>query len=169
LILFVWPVGLLGGDDDGGDSAAGGNGQGGQQTRLVGQVVLEPRREGSDDAGLALVTRTGDQFELALEARLTPTKRNQAYEVWLYNSRQDAVSLGAQVTDDQGAFAGRAALPDDWKSYEFVDISRERVDRNAAHSGTSVLRGEIADVEQPVQQQQQQQGGNSGADGGDGG
>jgi len=173
LALLVWPVGLLGGDDDSGEPAA--NGQGGGQAELVGQLLLEPVRAGSDAAGVALVTRTGDQFELALQAQVPPTKRNQAYEVWLFNSRDDAVSLGAQVTDDQGTFAGRASLPDNYEDYRSVDISRERVDRNAAHSGTSVLRGQIDEIQRPTeqqrqqQQQQQQQGSGDGSGSGDGG
>ncbi len=134
-VLLIWPVGLLtGGDDsDGGESAS-------NRTELVGQVLLRPTQKGSKDAGIAVVTSRGDRLELSLQARVTPTKRNQAYEVWLYNSAEDARSLGAQVTDNQGTFAGRANLPENYKDYRFIDISRETVDSNAAHSGTSVLR-----------------------------
>jgi hypothetical protein len=149
-ILLIWPVGLLtGGDDsdDTGDRASGG------QTELVGQALLRTvpgsGANRNRHAGVAIVTRQGDKLELGLEARLPPTQQNQAYEVWLYNSPDDAVSLGAQVTDRQGAFAGRADLPDDYKSYRFLDVSRETVDQDAGHSGASVLRVRTSAIRPP--------------------
>jgi hypothetical protein len=148
-ILLIWPVGLLTGGDD--ESANGGNTNqaGNGRAQLVGQVVLRPTAEGSEDAGIAVVTRTNGKLELSLQARVTPTERNQAYEVWLYNSPEDARSLGAQVTNAQGVFAGRANLPANYKSYRFIDISRETVDQNAGHSGTSVLRARTAAIRPP--------------------
>ena len=146
-ILLIWPVGLLTGDDsdDDGDSKASA------RTEIVGQVVLRPTASGSDDAGVAIVTRRNGRFQLSLQAQVEPTAQNQAYEVWLYNSPDDARSLGAQVTDAQGNFAGSANLPADYRSYRFLDISRETVDRNATHSGTSVLRARTAAI-RPAQQ-----------------
>jgi hypothetical protein len=146
-VLLVWPVGLLTGGDDSDDGGA----QAGNQTEIVGQVVLRPTARGGDDAGIAVVTRRNDKLELSLQAKVTPTKQNQAYEVWLYNSPDDARSLGAQVTDDQGNFAGRADLPENYKSFRFLDISRETVNRNAAHSGTSVLRARTSAIRPPQQ------------------
>ncbi|MEX2023725.1 MAG: anti-sigma factor [Thermoleophilaceae bacterium] len=144
--LLLWPIGLLtGGEDDsaGGDSQAGSDG-----TEIVGQAVLRPVGDANpqEDAGIAIVTREDGQEELSVQARLQATRRNQAYEVWLYDSRQDAVSLGAQVTDEQGNFAGRAILPDDWRDHRLLDISREPVDGDDAHSGNSVLRTRIASI-----------------------
>jgi hypothetical protein len=141
-ILLIWPVGLL----TGGDDSDSGSERASNETELVGQVLLNPTQKGSKDAGIAVVTRRGERLEMSLQARVTPTKRNQAYEVWLYNSAEDARSLGAQVTDAQGTFAGRANLPANYKDYRFIDISRETVDDNAAHSGTSVLRARTANI-----------------------
>jgi len=136
-IVLVWPVGLVTGDDD---SSDGGNQASQEEAQIVGQAVLRPTAQGNDDAGIAIVTQRDDEFELAVQAKVEPTKQNQAYEVWLYNSPQDARSLGAQVTDAQGGFAGRAVIPANWRDYRFLDVSRETVDRNNAHSGQSVLR-----------------------------
>jgi hypothetical protein len=151
LILLVWPVGLLTGGDDSSDDGEGRASNG--ETELVGQVLMRPvpgsNANRERHAGLALVTETGDDLELAIEARLPPTRQNQAYEVWLYNSPEDAVSLGAQVTDDEGAFAGRADLPDDYRSYTSLDISRETVDDDGAHSGTSILRARTSAIRPP--------------------
>jgi hypothetical protein len=145
-ILLIWPVGLLtGGDDsDGGDDSPAA-----ARTQLVGQVVLRPTAQGTDDAGIAIVTRRGEELELSMQARLTATKQNQAYEVWLYNSPEDARSLGAQVTDAQGNFAGRTPLPANYRDYRFIDISRETVDRNGDHSGQSVLRARTSAIRRP--------------------
>jgi hypothetical protein len=147
-ILLIWPVGLLTGGDDDGD----GERRAGNRTEIVGQVVLRPvagSNAGADDPGIAIITRRGDTLEMALQAQVPPTKRNQAYEVWLYNSASDARSLGAQVTDQQGVFAGKATLPANYRSYRYIDISRETVDRNQGHSGTSILRARTSAIQRP--------------------
>jgi len=102
-----------------------------------------------------------------VQARLRPTGKEQAYEVWLYNDDRDAVSLGAQVTDENGNYQGAGRLPAPLDKYKFIDVSLEKLDRNTAHSGNSVLRGEIANLQSPqqVEQQQQQQGGATGGGG----
>ena len=56
--------------------------------------------------------------------------------------------MGAQITDRQGNYQGAGPLPDDYEKYEFLDISRENVDRNTEHSGDSVLRGAFADLQE---------------------
>lgn len=137
-ILLIWPVGLLiGGDDSDSGSAK--------------PVAAGKNSEG----GIAIVTRTDGKLDLSLQARVQPTTQNQAYEVWLYNSPEDARSLGAQVTDAKGTFAGRARLPDDYKNYRYIDISRETVDRNSAHSGQSVLRAPISQIKRGGGKQRQ--------------
>lgn len=148
-ILLIWPVGLLtgGGDDDDG---GGGDGQRAAQTEIVGQVRLRPvDGAGRTADGIAIVTRRNDELELNVQAAVPRTRQNQAYEVWLYNSPDNARSLGAQVTDAQGAFAGRTALPADYRDYRFIDLSRETVDRNAGHGGQSVLRARIDRIRRP--------------------
>lgn len=149
-ILLVWPVGLLTGGDDSDD---GNTRASDSQAQLVGQVLLRAVPGSGADrdrhAGVAIVTEQGDKLELGIEARLPSTKRNQAYEVWLYNSPEDAISLGAQVTDRQGTFAGRADLPQDYRNYRFLDVSRETVDQDAGHSGTSVLRARTNAIRPP--------------------
>lgn len=131
-ILLIWPVGLLtGGDDDksGSDrSAAAGTQQ---------------------DAGIAIVTEQEGKTFLAVQAQLQRTQKDQAYEVWLYNSPDDAKSLGAQVTDTQGRYAGVAELPADYTDYRFIDVSREKIDRDRAHSGESVLRAQVSAIRKP--------------------
>src|SRR5918992_1558413 len=130
--LLVWPVGLLTGDDDddgGSEQAADTSGQTGG---------------GGGAAGIAVVAEQNGRRQVIVQAaNLPPTQRGQAYEVWLYNSPQDATSLGAQVTDQRGTYQGAGALPDDYERYRFVDVSLEPIDRQRAHSGQSVLRGRV--------------------------
>lgn len=91
------------------------------------------------------ITRRVGPDELAISAFLEhPTNDGEAAEVWLLNSPNDAVSLGAQVTNADGDFEGRARLPGNWREYRFVDVSREPVDDRKSHDGRSLLRGEIA-------------------------
>ncbi len=127
-------------------------------TRVVGQLLLNPQGGGSDNQGIAIVAQRGDDRSLIVQARLNPTQKDQAYEVWLYNSDKDAVSLGAQVTDKDGNYQGAGRLPAPLDKYKFIDVSLERLDRNTAHSGNSVLRGEIANIQAPTEQNQPGQG-----------
>ena len=135
--LLVWPVGLLTGDDDddgGSEQAADTSGQTGG---------------GGGAAGIAVVAEQNGRRQVIVQAaNLPPTQRGQAYEVWLYNSPQDATSLGAQVTDQRGTYQGAGALPDDYERYRFVDVSLEPIDRQRAHSGQSVLRGRVGRLRQ---------------------
>jgi hypothetical protein len=149
-VLLVWPIGLLGGDDDDGGGGGGDNGgeQAEEQPRVLGQLLLRPE-EGEKGVGIALITESDEGRQLLVQARgLQRTRQGQAYEVWLYNSGEDAKSMGAQLTDRQGNYQGAGALPADYEKYEFLDISRENVDQNTAHSGDSVLRGAFADLQQ---------------------
>ncbi len=96
---------------------------------------------------MAVIAERGGEFQLLVQARgLEPSGRGSAYEVWLYNSRRGAQSLGGQVTDNDGSLQGAGPLPADFRSYRFVDISREKIDRNAGHSGNSVLRISMANL-----------------------
>lgn len=148
LILLVWPVGLLVGD---------GDGDGGEQPpaagepELLGQAPLRPVAGASENtAGIATAVRDGDEELLQVLARVRPTNARQAYEVWLFDSEQDAVSLGVQRTSEEGEqqinFAGEAVLPDDWRDYRLIDISREPIDEDESHSGRSVLRVQTAEI-----------------------
>ena len=132
MVVLLWPVGLLTGGDD--DSDAGGGEQTTQQAAA------------NQPAGVAVVAvKDGKYSVLVQAAKLPRLKRDQAYEVWLYNDQGDAKSLGAQVLDANGTYSGQsAALPrSEIERYRFVDVSREPVDNETAHSGTSVLRGRL--------------------------
>jgi hypothetical protein len=144
-ILLVWPVGLLTGDDDeGGGSTSDASAA---QPRVLGQLLLRPQ-SGEKGVGIALITENDGDRSLLVQARgLKPTREGEAYEVWLFNSQQDATSMGAQLTDKQGNYQGAGRLPDNYEDYTYLDISRETVDQNAAHSGDSVLRGRLSDIQ----------------------
>lgn len=147
-ILLIWPVGLLtGGGDDSADAVGGPCGEG-SKAGSVGQVVLEPVRRGANAAAVAQVTNTGGKCEVRIVAKLPRTRNGQAYEVWLANSPEDARSLGAQVTDKNGNFAGAAPFPANYKSYRYLEITREKVDRNAANSGNPIVRAQTSAIRQ---------------------
>lgn len=159
LAVLVWPIGLLTGDDDdggGSDQAAAA------ESRVVGQFVLRPQgaARGTNAVGAGVVAEQDGNLQMIVQAQLPVSKEGEAYEVWLYDSRTNAVSLGAQVTNRQGVLQGRAELPRNFANYTFFDISREKVDNNRAHSGTSVLRERISRIQAPqaANQGQGQQG-----------
>lgn len=138
LVVFVWSPWS---DDEKKASASEEQ----AQARIVKRVVLQPLdRSDRESAGLAVIGEQDGKLSLIVTAQLPRNKETEAYEVWLYNSKTDAVSLGAQQTDQAGIYQGAGPLPADYEKYKYFDISREKIDRKAAHSGTSILRGEIA-------------------------
>ncbi len=167
LAVLVWPVGIgplaIGGDDSDSDSSStsGGGGEegtgdtqnAGAEPQIIGQLALGPIEslEGSRDAaGIAAIASQGDKRTLIVQAQLPRSEEGQAYQVWLYNADDEALSIGAQVTDARGGFQGAGPLPDDFDKYRFVDVSREDIRGEATHSGASVLRGALADLAPPA-------------------
>ena len=136
IAVLLWPIGVLTGDDEEAGTTAGG-GDGGQQAST--------RRS----AGVAVIAERDGKRQVVVQATLPPNQGRQAYEVWLYNSPTDAKSLGAQVTDARGVYQGAGPLTPDFQRYRYVDVSLEPIDRNARHSGQSVLRGPIPRLRQP--------------------
>ena len=117
------------------------------EAQLLAQAALTPVEEGGKGQGVAVVAENEGRPQLVVQAELQPTKRGEAYETWLYNSQEDAVSLGAQVPDAQGRYQGAAqSLPENYERFKFVDISLEGTADpvDPAHSGNSVVRGELA-------------------------
>jgi anti-sigma-K factor RskA/sigma-70-like protein len=138
--VAVWPIGLLTGDDAPEDTRSGN-----AQARNLGAVQMTAVNgvsRATHRGGMA-ITAQGDRRQLVVSAQLPRTRGQQVYEVWLYNDRRSARSLGGGPTDNRGAFQGTAALPADYRDYRYIDISLEQRDGNAAHSGDSVLRGRI--------------------------
>lgn len=80
---------------------------------------------------------------------------DNAYEVWLYNSNADTVSVGAQFTDAQGNLQGRGNLPSNWKHFSTIVLSSERVGTNPKAPSNIVLQGPLQVVPKS------QQGGSS--------
>jgi hypothetical protein len=170
VLAILLLTGVIGGSDNGGDKKGDSStttNASRPQTQLIGQLQLDPvDKKDKNTIGVAAIAKTGNKMQLAVQAKLPPlTSDKEAYEVWLYNSKDDAVSIGAQRTDAQGNYQGAGDIPVDYTKYKYIDISREKIDRNRAHSGNSIVRGAIANLVTPQQQQQQQQqqGGQNGA------
>jgi hypothetical protein len=140
LIVLVWPVGLLTDGNDGSEPAAGGQGNAAAQNSAGEQAPAS----GGAPAGIAIVVeQKGERQLLVQAANLDPSQEREAYEVWLYNSRGEARSLGGQVTDQQGTYQAVGKLPADFADFRFIDVSREPLDQNRGHSGESALRGRM--------------------------
>ena len=147
-------------------------------TRLIGEQ-LRPVA-GAQAQGLAVIATRGTQKVVVVQAKLPPTKKGEAYEVWLYNSPTDAQSIGAQVTDKQGNYQGQGPLPANVSKFRFVDVSLENIPdqacqrnpaclrKSAQHSGHSLLRGAISAM-RPINANAAGAGGAGGAAGGAGG
>ena len=136
--VLLWPIGLLtGGDNNESKGTAGST------TTAAGNKCQANN--------IAVVAQRGTTRQLIVQAYSLPPTRQQreAYEVWLYNSRTDAKSLGAQITDSKGNLQGAGPLPSNFSRFKYIDISREPIDQNKAHSGRSLLRGPVPRLTPP--------------------
>jgi hypothetical protein len=99
-------------------------------------VRLSTLGSASGVSGTAAVTQGGKRLVIRADG-LPPG----AYQVWLYNSVIDAVSLtkveGTKLTLD-------LKLPANASHYRYVDVSSEPADGNPNHSGESVMRVRLA-------------------------
>ena len=124
-ILLIWPVGLLTGDDDG-DSGDSSSASADAQPQVLGQLLLRPQ-SGEKGVGIALITESDGERSLLVQARgLKPTKEGEAYEVWLFNSQDDATSMGAQLTDRQGNYQGAGPAAGELRGLHSTSTSRAR-------------------------------------------
>jgi hypothetical protein len=140
LIVLVWPVGVLTGGDDESEPAASDQAGAAAQNAGNGQG----QAAGGAPAGIAIIVEQKGKRQLLVQAaNLKPSQEREAYEVWLYNSRGEARSLGGQVTDRQGTYQAVGDLPADFADYRFIDVSREPLDQDRGHSGQSALRGRV--------------------------
>lgn len=152
VVLVVLAIIMIGiGDESEGERASAGGDPArpaeapASQARVLAQAALEPLNEeqAGQLGGVAFAAEQRGSRQLVVQAQLRPTSRNQAYETWLYNTREDVISLGGSFPDEQGRYVGRQALPEAWRKYRFVDVSLEDVGGPPEHSGDSVVRGEL--------------------------
>jgi hypothetical protein len=116
--------------------------------QILAQIPLRPL-PGEKGQGQAVVAEQQGQRVVVVQAEnLSAFRSGELLEVWFYNSRTDAKSIGAQKVEG-GKFQGLGALPPDYQKYRYIDLSREKADKRPAHSGDSVMRGALADAEQP--------------------
>ncbi len=137
LAVLLWPIGVLTGDDSS-DTSAGDAQPAAETTTNQGQQAA------NGPAGIAIVVdRNGKKQLLVRAAKLAPSGQNEGYYVWLYNSPEDAKSLGGQVTDQQGNYQAVGAFPADYANYKYIDVTKQAIGNstNITHSGQSVLRG----------------------------
>lgn len=104
---------------------------------------LKPVVAGRPGAGRARISESGRRARLELSVSGLPALEEE-YVVWLYNSVTESRRLGAFVA---GRFRLSRTLPAGATRYRWIDVSREPLDGNPNHSGESVLRVSLAQVQ----------------------
>jgi hypothetical protein len=99
------------------------------------KVTLAPVGAAAGATGAAALTNGGKRLRIDVSG--LPDPHGGTYQVWLYDSVIDAVSL---VSVKGTKLALDLKLPANASHYRYVDISREPADGNPNHSGESVLR-----------------------------
>ena len=147
LVVLVWPVGVLTGDDSSGN--ASGDTASSDAAAATQTTPDQAQQAATGPAGIAIVVdRNGKKQLLVRAAKLAPSGQNEGYYVWLYNSPDDAKSLGGQVTDQQGNYQALGPFPADYAKYKYIDVTKQAVGNstNITHSGESVLRGPMPKI-----------------------
>ena len=135
LAVLLGPIGVLTGDDNKSSDQSASN-----DAQPAGGTTTTPGQQAANGqpAGIAIVVdRNGKKQLLVRAAKLAPSGQNEGYYVWLYNSQNDARSLGGQVTDQQGNYQAVGPFPADYAKYKYTNIK---------HSGESVLRGPMPKI-----------------------
>ena len=114
------------------------------RTPAPAEVRLEPLPGAS---GTATARLSDDGRRLAVIAAELPDPGEGRYAVWLYASLTSTRLLASAAGGD---FEVRAPLPREWRDYRLVDVSLEPPDGVRGHSGESVLRAEVAELERAV-------------------
>jgi anti-sigma-K factor RskA len=130
LVLVGVGAGLLLGNGDTDDPGAGG--------RTLALEPIEPRGTGA--SGSAELIGAGGGEAVVDVSGVSPNEPGEFYELWLLTSPDDLVSLGSFKVGSSGQTTVRVPLPVDPSEFEFIDLSVERDDGDASHSGRSVLR-----------------------------
>lgn len=94
---------------------------------------LPPARDAAGEAEL------GDRVRLTVTG-LRPSRPGEFYELWLLNSPDDLVSVGAFRVGADGRATVEFPLGADPRRYQLLDVSLERDDGDPGHSSRSVLR-----------------------------
>jgi anti-sigma-K factor RskA len=123
-------VGVLLADTGTEGPAAGG--------RTLALEPVDPR--GSGATGSAELIGGGGGEAVVHISGVSPNAPGEFYELWLLSSPDDLVSLGSFKVGSSGEATVRVPLPVDPAEFEFIDLSVERDDGDASHSGRSVLR-----------------------------
>ena len=114
--------------------------------KVITQINLAAASAGSKAAAIADVLQEGSQREVAIVGQNMPanTKHN-SYEVWLYNSQSNAVSLGFvdPGVSANGKLSAAGPLPADAASYHELIVTTETVAKPTA-PGPIVLAGKIS-------------------------
>ena len=107
---------------------------------MVAEATLAPLPDW-DASGTARLEQGGSEDSRALVVTLDADTETELREVWLIDPDTNGlISLG-QLVGESGRFTVPSGV--DLQLYSLVDISEEPADGNPAHSGNSIVRGEL--------------------------
>ncbi len=110
------------------------------------RVALRPPG-GGPQRGFARIAHEGERARLSVEVSALPDPGADRYALWLYRSVTDARRL---ASFPGGRFDADLPLPRGYDRYRYLDVSREPDDSIPAHSGESVLRAGLDQLDAPV-------------------
>lgn len=110
--------------------------------QVLASTALRPVAGGEVDGRAELVQYAGtDRLELSVPT-MQPPPSGQVYEVWLlHKDGTRMISIGVMPDAGNAQFPIPAGLVA--QGYDIVDVSREPLDNEPAHSGDSLLRGRL--------------------------
>jgi hypothetical protein len=143
--LVVWS----GADGGGGsDEPAVTEELGGEPPPLSGGPINLLPEGNLESFGSARVVLEGSRQLLEVEAELGRARRGQVYELWLYNDRRDARSLGTAAPGRDDVLRVSRLLPRGFTRYRYIDLSIEPRNGDERHGARSVMRGALPELEE---------------------
>lgn len=138
--LACLAAGIVVGENIGGTPGPGRapqlSGSGAGQT-----VALHPLTDGSSASAVATMPAPG---QMVLQVRRLPLSApGTYYELWLMTNLHHLVPVAAFRVSSTMRERLSLTLPDDPGHYAYLDISVQKVGSGTAHSGDSVLRGDL--------------------------
>jgi hypothetical protein len=108
-------------------------------------IDMTARGRGESD-GYAYFNLDDGDYSITVDMEIDDPPRGWIYELWLYNRRTDAISLGTGAPDNEGLLLITRNLPDVFTKYTYLDLSLEPERPDDLHSGRSLARGPLYEV-----------------------
>ncbi len=121
-----------------------GDGGGAASSAPRGPAIVLAPLGGAPRTASANARMVGPNRMLLRVDDLPPAPAGSYYEAWLLDGPGRVVPVASFSVGDDGRAVVELPLPAAADSYRYLDVSLQRIDGGAEHSGDSLLRGDVS-------------------------